>query len=171
MSIVELERKVATLEELVRKQMELLGRNSGNSNLPPSSDGPGTSGGPGKRSKKGKRRKRGGQAGHKGSHRLLVPADKVDDFVELFPPECENCWQLLPEIPDSHAKRYQHTELAPRMPWVREYPATKAAGWVFRLLAPTHQAAEHGCDRTFLRDQSTRKGQCTRRAASLDRDE
>ncbi len=121
MRIAELEHSVATLEELVRKQMEMLGRNSGNSNKPPSSDGPGTSGGPAKRPKKRKGRKRGGQSGHKGSHRRLLSPEQVDDFVDLFPPECRNCWAQLPQIADVAVKRYQYTELMPLMPRVTEY--------------------------------------------------
>lgn len=39
--VVELERQVAELTETVTELREALGRNSDNSNLPPSSDGPG----------------------------------------------------------------------------------------------------------------------------------
>lgn len=111
--ITELEGEVArlrVLEDEVAKLRELLSRNSGNSNKPPSSDPPGK--GAKRPRKKGKRR-RGGQKGHCGSHRALLPEEKVDEFVDLYPPECESCWKPLPEIPDAFARRYQHTELEP----------------------------------------------------------
>jgi transposase len=97
---------VARIEELEEK----LGRNSGNSHLPPSSDGPGSS--TGKRGKKSKgKRKRGGQKGHRGAHRVLEPVEQVDEFVELFPPSCDGCGTQLPQTPDIDARRYQVLEL------------------------------------------------------------
>lgn len=107
---VELEEQVAKLTEAVRELREILGRNSSNSNKPPSSDPPGAGG---KRPKKKVKRRRGGQKGHRGSHRALLPPERVDHFVELYPPECESCWEALPEIPDAFARRYQYTELEP----------------------------------------------------------
>lgn len=115
--IVELEAKITSLEELLRKQMEMLGRNSGNSNLPPSSDGPGAS----KKRPKGKGRRRGGQMGHKGSRRELVPLEQVGEVVEMFPARCEDCAEWLPKTPEAHPRRHQHTELEPLMPVVTEY--------------------------------------------------
>lgn len=114
----ELEEQVAKLTETVRVLRELVGRNSSNSNLPPSSDPPG---GAKPRGKKGKGRRRGGQKGHRGSHRELLPPHQVDAIVDLFPPECESCWQALPEVPDPRARRYQHTELRPFAGHVTEY--------------------------------------------------
>ena len=99
--IAELEQLVATLTEQVatlRKQVEVLteklGRNSGNSHLPPSSDPPGRKRSSRKQSKKQRPggRKRGGQPGHQGSHRALVPADQVTELANLYPQKCENCW-------------------------------------------------------------------------------
>jgi len=115
----ELEKQVLELTKAVEELRELLGRNSRNSNLPPSSDGPGQ--GPGKSKKKGKGRKRGGQPGHRGSHRWLLPPEKVDEFVNLFPSECTNCWRPLPEDKDPQAKRYQYTELERFCPHTTEY--------------------------------------------------
>jgi transposase len=123
--IADLEERVAGFEEQVRKQSEALTQlrekleeNSTNSNLPPSSDPPGRANG-GKK-KRGKR-KRGGQKGHRGSHRQLLPPEEVDDFIDFFPPECKSCWKALPEVPDSFAKRYQHTELLRVQPHTTEY--------------------------------------------------
>lgn len=101
--------KIADLEGKLVKLQELLGRNSSNSNKPPSSDPPGKR--PKRKKRKGKRR--GGQKGHRGSHRELLPPEQVDRVEDLFPPECESCWKPLPQTVDPFAKRYQLTELEP----------------------------------------------------------
>ncbi len=111
--------KVEALEALVVKQAELLGRNSKNSNFPPSSDGPG--GASSKPRKKPKGRKRGGQKGHKGSHRVLVPAEQVDEVVDMFPARCDACHGRLPKTVDPRPKRHQQTELDPFVPRVTEW--------------------------------------------------
>ena len=118
--IAELVTKVQAFEALVLKQAEMLGRNSKNSSLPPSSDGPGgASSTPRKKSKKG--RKRGAQKGHKGHHRALVPPEDVDEVVDMYPARCEACAQWLPKTPDARPSRHQHTELSPFAPRVTEY--------------------------------------------------
>ena len=114
--ITELERQVAELLERVSVLAELLGQNSNNSHKPPSSDPPGTGDGSIKkkdqrRSKAGKKRKRGGQPGHKGNHRGLLSESEVDEFVDYYPHQCENCWQSLGDILDVQATRFQVTEL------------------------------------------------------------
>ena len=123
--IAELEQQVTELKVQVAVLAEKLGQNSQNSHLPPSTDPPGAR----KRRKakekgKGKtrsKRKRGGQPGHRGANRDLLPADKVDKFVDLYPPHCEDCWQPLPEVPDPEAKRYQLTEIPPIQPHTTEF--------------------------------------------------
>jgi transposase len=110
--------QVAALLKVNEQLNERLGRNSRNSNQPPSSDAPGTP--PKAKGPKGKGRTRGAQPGHQGSRRELVPADRVNEFVDLFPPECENCWQSLPEVLDPNAKRYQQIELPPIEPYITE---------------------------------------------------
>lgn len=122
---VELEQLVETLTAQTKallKQVEQLsekvGRNSRNSNLPPSSDPPGTP--PKSTGSKGKGPKPGGQPGHKGHRRELVPAAQVDKFVDLFPPQCENCWEPLLEVPDREALRYQQIEIPPIKPFITE---------------------------------------------------
>ena len=130
--IAELEQLVARLTEQVatlRKQVEVLteqlGRNSSNSHLPPSSDPPGRKGsGRGREKGQKKRtggRKRGGQPGHQGSHRALVPADQVAKFTDLYPRQCENCWESLEEIEDPRAARYQVIEVPPQRPHIEEF--------------------------------------------------
>lgn len=109
---------VAALTKQVGELAEKLGQNSRNSHRPPSSDPPGTGKPGGSRAKSG--RPRGGQRGHRGSRRTLLPPAQVDDFVDLYPAECENCWKALPEIPDAHAKRYQVTEVPPIQPHTKE---------------------------------------------------
>jgi transposase len=112
--------KIASLEERVAELLEKLNQNSSNSHKPPSSDPPGNR--KERRAKaKENRRKRGGQKGHKGSRRDLLPPDQVDEFVDHFPPECENCWKPLPEIHDPDATRYQFTEVPPIRPHTTEH--------------------------------------------------
>src|SRR5690606_38809882 len=81
---------IARLEKQVAELVQKLGRNSGNSNLPPSSDGPGQRKGPQSRAGLGKRN-RGGQKGHRGSRRTLLAVEHVDDIVDLYPAECAHC--------------------------------------------------------------------------------
>ena len=116
----ELEEQVAKLTEAVRALREMLDRNSSNSNKPPSSDPPGTGARLPKR-KKSKGGRRGGQKGHRGTHRLLVSPEQVDTFFDLYPPECESCWEPLPRRPDPFARRYQYTELKPLAAHTTEY--------------------------------------------------
>lgn len=120
--IAEQATEIAELKAQVAVLLERMDRDSHNSSLPPSSDSPrARAGRRGRKGAKGRKRKRGGQPGHDGSHRALVPPDQVDKFVDLFPPECENCWEALPHTPDPLAKRYQVTELPPITPHTTEY--------------------------------------------------
>jgi transposase len=112
--------RIAQLEKQVAELMAKLGRNSGNSSLPPSSDPPGSRGGKkGNRAKGG--RPRGGQLGHRGSRRALLPVERVDAFVDFFPEQCEHCCAALPETPDPLATRYQLTELPAFEPHTTEF--------------------------------------------------
>lgn len=118
--IAELESRVEALLRQVTELTERLGRHSGNSNLPPSSDPPGARGQrPGKRDK-GKRL-RGGQPGHRGSRRVALPPERVDDIVDFYPEHCEHCSEALPGTPDPQARRYQYTELPAFEPHTTEY--------------------------------------------------
>lgn len=124
----ELEELVAKLTTQVELLLEKLGKNSGNSHLPPSSDGPGAAGrgiGRGGRSKKDKTdkksRSRGGQKGHRGAHRQLVPPERVHEAVEMFPAVCEGCGHGLPATPDAEPTRHQVIDLAPIAPWITEF--------------------------------------------------
>lgn len=118
--IAALSAQVAALIKQVAELTERLGQNSRNSHLPPSSDPPGGAGKPGSKQRSKSDRKRGGQRGHRGTRRTLVPEAQVNEFVDLYPAECENCWRALPEIPDANAKRYQLTEVPPIQPHTKE---------------------------------------------------
>ena len=117
--IAELEQQVAALGARVAELAAKLGQNSRNSHLPPSSDPP--SAHPQRRGKGKSKRKRGGQPGHRGARRELLPPERVDHFVHLFPAHCEGCCKPLPEVPDPLAKRYQTTEVPPIEPHTTEY--------------------------------------------------
>jgi len=117
--IAEQAEEIAALKVQVAELLEKLNQNSSNSHKPPSSDPPGNRK---QRRATGKgKRKRGGQKGRKGSRRELLPPEKVDEFVEHFPAECESCWKPLPEIHDPHATRYQFTEVPPIVPHTTEH--------------------------------------------------
>lgn len=114
--------RIAALEKQVAELMAQLGQNSSNSHRPPSSDSPDERRRRRNNAKKEKQqRKRGGQQGHPGAHRELLPPDKVNKFVDLYPPECENCWKPLPKVPDPSPKRYQQIELPPIEPHTTEW--------------------------------------------------
>ena len=117
--IQQLRAEVEQLTKLVAKLQEKLGQNSRNSSKPPSSDSPGDkpkrNRGDGK-----KKRKRGARKGHKGHHRVRLPEPQVDEIVDHFPPQCENCWEPLPETPDPNASWHQTTEIPPIKPHTKE---------------------------------------------------
>lgn len=121
----QLEAEVLALRAQVDVLLEQLGRNSTNSNLPPSSDAPGKPKDEGKpKDDKGKpkrKRKRGGQKGHPGNHRKLLPPERVHEVVDLFPTHCDKCRKPLRQIPCSDPKRSQSVELPPVEPRVTEY--------------------------------------------------
>lgn len=110
-TVVELRERVVTLEAQV-------GQNSSNSHRPPGSDlvpppKP-------KRESGGKRK--GGQTGHDGSHRMLVPAERVDVVVPCLPPACKGCGHSLTGVPvDRDPTRHQVTELPELRATVTEY--------------------------------------------------
>jgi transposase len=122
--LAELTKQNEALSKQVELLTELVNRNSKNSHLPPSSDGPG-SGASGDRAarnkRKAERRKRGGQKGHRGSHRELLPAERVDTFVHLFPEVCLGCARSLPETIDVAACRYQQLDLREHRPHLTEW--------------------------------------------------
>lgn len=116
--IATLEEQVAMLMKRVGELEEKLRQNSRNSHLPPSSDSPSERK---QRDKSSSARKRGGQPGHGGARRELLPEEQVDEVVDLYPSECENCWEALPRVPDRCAHRHQQTEIPPVKPHTTEW--------------------------------------------------
>jgi transposase len=82
---------VPVLEERIRELEIRLKLNSTNSSLPPSSDSSSVKRAP----KKPTGKKRGGQKGHRGHHRQLIPAERVDAFLEHRPAQCGHCGHSL----------------------------------------------------------------------------
>ena len=117
--IAEQDARIAALTKQVAALMDRLGRNSSNSDKPPSSDPPSTRAE--RRAKAKLERKRGAQPGHKGAKRELLPPDQVNEFADHFPAQCENCWTQLPETKDASPQRYQTTELPPIKPHTKEH--------------------------------------------------
>ena len=119
--LAELTGQITKLTEQVAKLTEVLGRNSKNSHLPPSSDGPGSGSGTSGHASRKSARKRGGQKGHRGAYRELLPPERVDAFVDLFPEVCLGCACVLPRVADVAACRYQQLELRDHRPHVTEW--------------------------------------------------
>jgi transposase len=120
--IAELTALVAEFEQKLAALAGEVGRNSSNSNLPPSSDSPAERAKRAQKSAaKGAKRRRGGQPKHRGTRRELVPPATVDDIVNFFPTHCAGCCKPLPEIQDPQPKRYQLTELPAFEPHTTEY--------------------------------------------------
>jgi hypothetical protein len=46
---------------------------------------------------------------------------QVDEVVDLYPDQCESCWESLPQVADPYPKRDQHTELPPVKPHTKEF--------------------------------------------------
>jgi transposase len=132
--IAERDKQIADREKQIgdlERQLALRQQNSTNSSKPPSSDG--LAGAPrlrGRRDKKKKRRKVGGQPGHRGAHRPLVPAERVDQFRAVLPQQCGHCGKQLPQQlgqveTTGKAQRHQVTELPPIQPSIIEYQCHK----------------------------------------------
>ncbi len=115
--------RIADLE----RQLADRRKNSTNSSKPPSSDGMAGEQRERKRKRcrKGKR-KPGGQPGHPGHHRGLVPAERVDRFEVVLPPQCSHCERALPQdggqVETTGApRRHQVTELPEVRGHITEY--------------------------------------------------
>jgi uncharacterized coiled-coil protein SlyX len=122
--IAEDEKKIADLE----RQLALRRRNSTNSSKPPSSDGlAGEQRQRGCRQKRRKsRRKAGGQKGHPGHWRHLVPLERVNRVVPVFPDRCGHCQRSLPtdaatRVTAGEPWRHQVTEFPEIQADITEY--------------------------------------------------
>jgi transposase len=108
--LVEANRRLeARVSELERR----LSRHSRNSSLPPSRDPPSA---PPRPKQPASGRRRGGQFGHEGSHRPLLPAERVDEIVEHWPKRCPACAHVFAEserVETAEPARHQVCELPP----------------------------------------------------------
>ncbi len=117
--VAEREKQIADLEH----QLALRQQNSTTTSKPPSSDG--LAGRQRARGRRGKsQRKPGGQPGHPGHWRPLVPPERVNVIVEVFPDACRHCQHVLPAHSRAVAgppRRHQVTELPPLNAHITEY--------------------------------------------------
>jgi transposase len=119
--IADAEKQIADLE----RQLALRKQNSTNSSKPPSSDG--LAGEPRERGRRRKsRRKAGGQPGHRGAHRPVVPAERVNEIRPILPEHCQHCGHSLPGQIEQvkttgEPQRHQVTELPPIQARIIEY--------------------------------------------------
>jgi transposase len=84
--------RIRQLEEENARLREHLGQNSTNSSRPPSEDPPGTVRA---LKKESPGRGPGGQPGHAKHEREWVPAEQVQQVVELVPERCKQCQRRL----------------------------------------------------------------------------
>jgi transposase len=119
----EKEKQIADLE----RQLALRKQNSTNSSKPPSSDG--LAGMPRQRGRpKRSLRKAGGQLGHRGAHRPLVPAERVDKIVHILPEGCQRCGKALPQ-----GFAQAQTVGDPQRHQVTELPVMRAHGTEYQM--------------------------------------
>jgi len=110
---------VAALREEVRELRAQVGKHSGNSSRPPSSDPPQA---PRRPAAAPSGRGRGGQPGHVAHQREVVPPERVDHVVDRRPQTCARCAALLPAaLPSDGFVAHQVTELPPVRAVVTEY--------------------------------------------------
>jgi transposase len=152
--IADAEKQIADLE----RQLALRKQNSTNSSKPPSSDG--LAGEPRQRGRgKTSRRKVGGQPGHRGTHRPLAPAERVDEIRSVLPEQCQHCGHSLPaqveQVQTTGAvQRHQVTELPPIQARIIEYQCHRVVcpecGESTRAAVPEETAGHFGPQLTAL---------------------
>ena len=131
--VAQLMPKVEQLEARIVELEARLAQNSQNSSRPPSSDPPSLKLPP-KKWPSG--RKPGGQPGHKGSHRELLPPEKVHKVEEHWPTNCENCEAVL--------RTEMRTEVGePLRHQVAEIPPVQAHVTEHRLHAQACHLCQH----------------------------
>jgi transposase len=152
--IADAERQIADLN----RQLALRKQNSTNSSKPPSSDG--LAGEPRRRGRRKKsRRKAGGQPGHRGAHRPLAPAERVDQIRPVLPAQCRHCGYLLPAQVEQvqsigAVQRHQVTELPPIQARLIEYQCHRVmcpqCGETTRAAVPEEATGNFGPQLTAL---------------------
>ena len=152
--IADAEKQIADLE----RQLALRKQNSTNSSKPPSSDGLAGESRQRGRPKKS-RRKVGGQPGHPGTHRPLVPAERVDEVRVVLPEQCQHCGHSLTgpveQVRTSgHPHRHQVTEVPPIQAHIIEYQCDRVVcpecGGSTRAALPPEAAGQFGPQLTAL---------------------
>ena len=113
--VAELERALKRIAELENK----IGRNSCNSNQPPSKDTPEQRRNRPKPTPSG--RKPGGQPGHKPQQRELLAPEQVSQVVDHYPDECEDCGAGLGKVDDPDPIRHQVVNVPEIRPEVVEH--------------------------------------------------
>jgi transposase len=116
--INEQDRIIAIQQKRIEDLERRLGMNSGNSSMPPSSDGPGQE--PVKTTRPKSKRKRGGQFGHPKRSRPLIPTADCDRVEHHRPAACTDCGTKL-SGDDPNPERHQVTDLPPVKPTVTEH--------------------------------------------------
>jgi transposase len=127
--IADQSKQIADLE----RKLGLREQNSTTSSKPPSSDGLAGKQRPrcsSQRKKKKSGRKPGGQPGHPGHHRELVPPERVDEVVPLYPWQCSHCEKPFGERDrtrdaSGEPQRHQVTELPKIEAHITEYRCHK----------------------------------------------
>ena len=120
-------KQIADLE----RKLGLRQQNSTTSSKPPSSDGLAGKQRPRCRNHRKKSgRKPGGQPGHAGHHRGLVPPERVNEVVPLYPSQCSHCQKPFGERDRTRAapaepQRHQVTELPKIQAHITEYQCHK----------------------------------------------
>ena len=140
----------------LERQLALRQQNSTTSSKPPSSDGlAGRQRERGRRKKS--RRKPGGQPGHPGHCRPLVPVERVNEWVDVFPDTCRHCQHALPargRVVTGEPRRHQVTELPPIAAHITEYQCPlvvcPACGTTTRAPLPDAVVGQFGPQLTAL---------------------
>jgi transposase len=140
----------------LKRQLALRQQNSTTTSKPPSSDGlAGRQRDRGRRQKS--RRTVGGQPGHPGHCRPLVPPDRVNAVVEVFPATCGQCQCALPPAARAtrrEPRRHQVTELPPIEAHITEYQChdvrCPACGHWTQAVLPDDVAGQFGPQLTAL---------------------
>lgn len=145
---VELERRIAELEVLVRDLLSRLGNNSSNSSVPPSAN---PLDAPKPVPKKPSGRKPGGQPGHAPHLKQLLPPERVKEVIRFVPKRCSKCQAPLPaqaSTNDPPPTRHQIAELPILWAEITEYQGHARCcpdcGEITRATIPANLRA-HGC--------------------------
>jgi transposase len=118
-TIAELRRRLTQTEREAQALRERVGRNAGNSSMPPSANPPDAP--KAKPGKKRSGRKRGGQPGHPPANRPLLPPEQLTEPpIACIPHTCEHCAAALSGT-DPWPFLHQVIELPPITPEIREY--------------------------------------------------